>query len=72
MDTEKNLAALELALQRLREAEVALNAARADVETEAVAAARAGADIEEVAGLCGIAPGDLRQLSADLGDIPPR
>ncbi|MFF0745248.1 hypothetical protein ACFYVL_33100 [Streptomyces sp. NPDC004111] len=72
METEKNLAALELAVHRLREAEVALNAARTDVETEAVAAVQSGADIEEVAGLSGIAPGDLRQLSADLGEIPPR
>lgn len=72
MNTEKNLAALELAVQRLHEAEAALNAARTDVETEAVAAARAGADAEEVTGLSGISPGDLRQLGTDLGDITPR
>ncbi|MFD3515815.1 hypothetical protein [Streptomyces sp. NPDC058657] len=72
METEKNLASLELAVQRLREAEAALAAARTDVETEAVASARAGADLEEVSGLSGISPGDLRTLSADLGEIPPR
>ncbi|MFJ2742963.1 hypothetical protein ACIO3O_25240 [Streptomyces sp. NPDC087440] len=72
MDTEKSLAPLELAVQRLREAEVALNAARADVETEAVAAAQAGSDLEEVAALSGISGGDLRTLSAQLGEIPPR
>ncbi|CAM5398838.1 hypothetical protein GCM10010329_58580 [Streptomyces spiroverticillatus] len=72
MDTEKSLAALELAVQRLREAEVALNAARADVETEAVAAAQAGQDLDEVTALSGIPTGDLRTLSAQLGEIPPR
>jgi hypothetical protein len=36
METEKNLAAPELAGQRLREAEAALYAARADVETGTV------------------------------------
>ncbi|MFI5806054.1 hypothetical protein [Streptomyces sp. NPDC051561] len=72
MENETNLAPLELAVNRLREAETALNAARMDVETEALAAARAGADVEEVAALSGISPGDLRQLDTDLGVIPPR
>jgi hypothetical protein len=72
METEKNLASLELAVQRLQETEVAWNAARADVETEAVAAVRAGADIGEVAEACGIPEADLRQLGADFGENLPR
>ncbi|WP_434599567.1 hypothetical protein [Streptomyces sp. A5-4] len=70
-NTEKHLAVLELAVKRLRDAEAALNAARLDVETEAVAAVRAGGDVREVAGLSGIAPGDIAQLGAIMADNPP-
>lgn len=70
-DTEKHLAVLELAVKRLRDAEAALNAARLDVETEAVAAVRAGADVQEVAELSGIRPGDIAQLGANMAENPP-
>jgi hypothetical protein len=49
-----DLSPLELAVHRLRDAETAADAARADVELESVLAVRAGADIDAVSGLSGI------------------
>ncbi|MER5276696.1 hypothetical protein ABT025_13170 [Streptomyces sp. NPDC002809] len=66
-----DLSPLELAVHRLRDAEAAADASRADVELEAVLAVRAGADIDAVSGLAGIAPHDLLRLEKLTGDIPP-
>ncbi|MEU9093448.1 hypothetical protein [Streptomyces sp. NPDC048428] len=66
-----SLSPLELAVYRLRDAEAAADAARADVELEAVLAVRTGADIDAVSGLAGISPHDLLRLEKLTGGIPP-
>ncbi|MFD8691984.1 hypothetical protein [Streptomyces sp. NPDC059651] len=66
-----DLSPLELAVHRLRDAEAAVDAARADVELESVLAVRAGAGIDVVSGLAGITPHDLLRLEKVTGDIPP-
>nr|WSW65123.1 hypothetical protein OG461_02345 [Streptomyces sp. NBC_00995] len=66
-----DLSPLELAVHRLRDAETAADAARADVELEAVLAVRAGAAIDTVSGLTGTTPHDLLRLEKLTGDIPP-
>ncbi|MGW7199334.1 hypothetical protein [Streptomyces chryseus] len=65
-----DLAPLELAVNRLREAEAALDAARADVETEAVAAVREGAPVEAICDACGLTPHDLLRLEKTAGQLP--
>ncbi|WP_329539456.1 hypothetical protein OG345_02700 [Streptomyces sp. NBC_01220] len=66
-----DLSPLQLAVQRLRDAEAAADASRADVELEAVLAVRAGAGVEAVSGVAGITPHDLLRLEKLTGDIPP-
>lgn len=66
-----DLSPLELAVHRLRDAEAAADAARADVELESLLAVRAGAGIDDVSGLSGITPHDLLRLEKLTGDIPP-
>lgn len=66
-----DLSPLELAVHRLRDAESAADAARADVELEAVLAVRAGADVEPVSQLSGLTPHDLLRLEKLTGSIPP-
>ncbi|WP_329458089.1 hypothetical protein [Streptomyces sp. NBC_01497] len=66
MDTAK----LELAVQRSREAEVALEAARADVRAEALAALQQDPGPEalaEVARVTGWSAGDLRGAAGAQG-----
>ncbi|MFD5099264.1 hypothetical protein [Streptomyces albidochromogenes] len=65
-----DLAPLELAVNRLREAEAALDAARADVETEAVGAVREGAAVEDVCAASGLTPHDLLRLEKTTGRLP--
>lgn len=62
-----DLARLELAVQRLRDAEAAIDAARADVEMEAVLALRRGQAIEAVSTLSDITPHDLLRLEKTAG-----
>ncbi|WP_330172341.1 hypothetical protein OG875_01300 [Streptomyces sp. NBC_01498] len=62
-----DLAHLELAVQRLRDAEAAADAARADVEMEAVLAVRRGAAVEDVSSASGITPHDLIRLEKTAG-----
>lgn len=66
-----DLSPLELAVHRLRDAEAAADASRADVELEAVLAVRAGADVDAVSGLTGIPQQDLLRMEKSTGDIPP-
>ncbi|WP_411082078.1 hypothetical protein [Streptomyces sp. cmx-18-6] len=68
MDT---ISSVELAAQRRRTAEVAAEAARTDVEREAVAAVREGEPVEEVAEVAGIDSTDLKHLDEAAGEIPP-
>jgi hypothetical protein len=65
-----NTTALELAVQRLRDAEAASDAARADVEIEAVAAVRRGVDVTAVSTLSGLDPHDLVRIEQMTGDLP--
>ncbi|MGW7054266.1 hypothetical protein [Streptomyces sp. NPDC054887] len=65
-----DLASLDLAVSRLREAEAALDAARADVETEAVGAVREGAPVEAVCEASGLTPHDLLRLEKTTGTLP--
>ncbi|WP_328535328.1 hypothetical protein [Streptomyces sp. NBC_00344] len=67
-----DLTALELAVHRLRDAEAALDAARADVELEAVAAVRKGGPVDKVSELCDLTPHDLLRMEKLTGDIPVR
>ncbi|MEW1612474.1 MULTISPECIES: hypothetical protein [unclassified Streptomyces] len=67
MDT---ISSVELAAQRQRTAEAAADAARADVEMEAVAAVREGEPVEDVAEISGIDSTDLRRLDETAGDLP--
>jgi hypothetical protein len=67
MDT---ISSVELAAQRQRTAEAAADAARADVELEAVAAVREGEPVEEVAEISGIDPTELQYLDKAAGDLP--
>ncbi|MEV1093761.1 hypothetical protein [Streptomyces microflavus] len=67
MDT---ISSVELAAQRQRTAEAAADAARADVELEAVAAVREGEPVEEVAEISGIDSTELRYLDKAAGDLP--
>ncbi|MFC8077407.1 hypothetical protein ACFUN8_17960 [Streptomyces sp. NPDC057307] len=62
-----DLAQLELAVQRLRDAEAAVDAARADVEIEAVLAVRRGEAVEAVSTASGITPHDLVRLEKTAG-----
>ncbi|GHB53920.1 MULTISPECIES: hypothetical protein [Streptomyces] len=64
------LVSLDLAVHRLRDAEAALDAARADAELEAVAALRRGGDVEAICALSGLNPHDLLRLEKLTGDIP--
>ncbi len=64
------LVALELAVHRLRDAEEALDAACADAELEAVAALRAGGDVEAICALSGLTPHDLLRMEKLTGPIP--
>lgn len=66
-----DLAALELVVQRLRDAEAAADAARADVELEAVAVVRKGAPVERVCEVTGLNPHDLLRLEKTAGEVPP-
>jgi hypothetical protein len=65
-----DLAPLELAISRLRESEAAVDAARADVELEAVLAVRRGADVAAVADLSCLTPHDLVRMEKTTGAIP--
>lgn len=65
-----DLASLELAVNRLREAEAAIDAARADVETEAVGAVREGAPVDAVCEASGFTPHDLLRLEKTAGELP--
>ncbi|MBT2398211.1 hypothetical protein [Streptomyces sp. ISL-100] len=65
-----DLAPLELAVNRLRDAEAAVDAARADVEMEAVGAVRKGAPVDAVCGACGLTPHDLLRLEKTAGELP--
>ncbi|OEJ29211.1 hypothetical protein AR457_03615 [Streptomyces agglomeratus] len=65
-----DLASLELAVNRLREAEAAIDAARADVETEAVGAVREGAPVDAVCEVSGLSPHDLLRLEKTAGELP--
>lgn len=66
-----DLSPLELAVYRLRDAEAAMDAARADAELEAVLAVRAGAEVADVANITGFTPHDLLRMEQTTGDIPP-
>lgn len=66
MDT---ISSVELAAQRQRTAEAAADAARADVELEAVAAVREGEPVEEVAEISGIDSTELRYLDKAAEDL---
>ncbi|WP_329612439.1 hypothetical protein OG244_03295 [Streptomyces brevispora] len=67
-----DLSPLELAVHRRRDADAAADAARADVELEAVLAVRAGSDVDAVSGLSGITPHDLLlRLEKLTGEIRP-
>ncbi|MFJ4963859.1 hypothetical protein EES43_28505 [Streptomyces sp. ADI96-02] len=66
-----DLSALELAVQRLRDAEAALDAARADVEMEAVTAVRQSCPVAEVSELSGLTPHDLMRMEKTTGDLRP-
>ncbi|WP_406108574.1 hypothetical protein OG698_38445 [Streptomyces sp. NBC_01003] len=65
-----DLAPLELAVTRLRDMEAAVDAARADVELDAVLAVRRGADVAEVAELTGLNPHDLLRMEELTDEIP--
>ncbi|WP_328584714.1 hypothetical protein [Streptomyces sp. NBC_00370] len=65
------ISSVELAAQRQRSAEAAVDAARADVELEAVAAVREGEPVEEVAEVSGIDSTELEHLDKVAGNIPP-
>lgn len=56
------ISSVELAAQRQRTAEAAADAAREDVELEALAAVREGEPVEEVSEVSGINSADLRYL----------
>lgn len=62
---------LELAVRRLRDAEAAMDAARADVEIEAVLAVRRGEAVEDVSAVSGITPEELLRLerTAERGPV---
>ncbi|MFE9123191.1 hypothetical protein [Streptomyces sp. NPDC007172] len=64
------LVSLELASNRLRDAQEALDAARADTELEAVAALRRGGAVEAICELSGLNPHDLLRLEKVTGPIP--
>ncbi|GAA4116951.1 MULTISPECIES: hypothetical protein [Streptomyces] len=64
------LVSLELASNRLRDAQEALDAARADTELEAVAALRRGGSVEAICELSGLNPHDLLRLEKVTGPIP--
>ncbi|MER7176867.1 hypothetical protein [Streptomyces mesophilus] len=64
MDTAK----LELAAQRYREAQAALDAALVDLQAEAVAVLREGGDAAEVARITGWNRRHLRKVRARAGD----
>lgn len=65
------ISSVQLAAQRQRSAEAAADAARADVELEAVAAVREGEPLREVAEASGIDSIELKHLDKVAGDIPP-
>ncbi|MBT2489774.1 hypothetical protein J7E96_14870 [Streptomyces sp. ISL-96] len=65
-----DLAPLELAVNRLRDAQAAVDAARADVEMEAVGAVRNGAPVDVVCDACGLAPHDLLRMEKTAGELP--
>ncbi|MGX1885136.1 hypothetical protein [Streptomyces sp. NPDC055287] len=65
-----DLSPLELAVHRLRDAEAAVDAARADVETEAVGAVREGVPVETVCETSGLTPHDLLRLEKTAGQLP--
>ncbi|AYG78770.1 hypothetical protein DWB77_00878 [Streptomyces hundungensis] len=64
------LVSLELAVNRLRDAQEALDAARADVELEAVAALRKGGAVDAICDLSGLNPHDLVRLEKVTGPVP--
>lgn len=64
------ISSVELAAQRQRTAEAAADAARVDVELEAVAAVREGEPVEEVSEVSGIGSSDLRYLEKAAEDLP--
>ncbi|GGS25856.1 hypothetical protein GCM10010284_68270 [Streptomyces rubiginosohelvolus] len=64
------ISSVELAAQRQRTAEAAADAARADVELEAVAAVREGEPVEEVAEISGLDSTELQYLDEAAGDLP--
>ncbi|WP_299531733.1 hypothetical protein [uncultured Streptomyces sp.] len=68
MDT---ISSVELAAQRQRTADAAAEAARNDVELEAVAAVREGEPVEEVSEAAGIESDELARLERTAGDVPP-
>ncbi|MFJ8673908.1 MULTISPECIES: hypothetical protein [unclassified Streptomyces] len=72
MDASNSLAPLELAVHRLRDAQSAADAARADMEMEAVLAVRRGGALQEVAAAAGLDPAELTRLEAVAGELPPR
>ncbi|MEU9097343.1 hypothetical protein [Streptomyces sp. NPDC048361] len=64
------LVSLDLAAHRLRDAQEALDAARADVELEAVAALRKGGAVDAICQRSGLNPHDLVRLEKLTGPIP--
>lgn len=64
------ISSVELAAQRQRTAEAVADAARVDVELEAVAAVREGEPVEEVSEVSGIGSAELRYLEKAAEDLP--